>query len=165
MKAFGPAAFIGLLSGCISLPEGIKPILQGQAEPEPGNSGMCTATETTPAVIETITEDILLKPAEIAADGSIESPAIFETRTRQAITQERRAVEFETPCPPTYTTQFVANLQRALKARGHFNGPTTGVMDAETARAIKSYQSTFGLNSATLSSDAARRLGLLVVDS
>jgi peptidoglycan hydrolase-like protein with peptidoglycan-binding domain len=55
---------------------------------------------------------------------------------------------------------FAATLQRALAARGYYDGPVTGVIDAETTRAIRAYQAPLGIDSATLSLAAARRLGL-----
>ncbi|HHS88886.1 MAG TPA: peptidoglycan-binding protein [Rhodobacteraceae bacterium] len=161
----GILAIAGMLNGCVSLPEGVTTLLQtGQAGTEPADGSTCTATDTTPAVIETITEDILLKPAEIDAAGNITAPAVFETRTRQVITQERREVEFETPCPSDLTPEFIASLQRALKARGHYVGAISGVMDENTRQAVRSFQLQSGLNSAILSSETARQLGLLVTE-
>lgn len=125
-------------------------------------TGACTATDRTPAVIETRIEDVLVSPAVIGDDGTVIKPAVFRTDTRQLIVQERQDIRFETPCPPVLDQDFLASLQRALKARGHYQGPINGRMDGDTRRAIRSYQAVSGLQSDILSMDAARRLGLLV---
>ena len=90
----------GLMAGCGPAP------LTGRGEPDvvqmlqtapPGaDPGTCWGKDVTPAVIETVTEQILMQPAEILADGSIAQPAIYKTETRQAIVKERRENWFET---------------------------------------------------------------------
>ncbi|MEM8591707.1 MAG: peptidoglycan-binding protein [Pseudomonadota bacterium] len=144
-----------------------------RAEPEPlrlrmegpPNSlpGQCWGRDTTPAVYETVTEQILLQPAEISTDGTLRSPPIYKTETRQAIVRERNEIWFETPCDPDLTPDFIASVQRALAARGHYRGNATGVLDSRTRRAIRAYQAPQGLDSAILSLAAARQLGLVAV--
>jgi hypothetical protein len=135
-----------------------------QAEvPAPAPAGgVCRATDTTPAVIESISEQVLVEPATVNPDGTIASPARYRSVTRQVITRERREITFLTPCPEIMDTAFIASLQRALKARGFYSGPTTGRLDEATRRAIRSFQKLDGLDSAILSLDSARRLGLVV---
>ncbi|MEM6579200.1 MAG: peptidoglycan-binding domain-containing protein [Pseudomonadota bacterium] len=70
---------------------------------------------------------------------------------------------FEAPCAEMLTPDFVANLQRALAARGFYSGSITGDLDAPTRAAISAYQSKGGLASDTLSLNGARQLGLLPV--
>jgi len=118
--------------------------------------------DLTPALIQTVTEKVLISPAVIGPDGSVTKAAVFETRSRQKIVQERRMAAFAALCPDALTAQFVASLQRALKARGYYQGATTGILDDETAKAVRRYQAQDGLNSKILSAAAARRLGLLV---
>lgn len=125
--------------------------------------GRCYARESTPAVIETVTEQIIVQPADLNSDGSVRSPAVYRTVTRQSILRERREIEFETPCPATLTPDFVSSLQRALKARGLYRGPVSGVLDGRTGRAVRAFQRDFGPDSATLSIQAARRLGLVAL--
>ncbi|MGR3434806.1 MAG: peptidoglycan-binding domain-containing protein [Shimia sp.] len=114
----------------------------------------CFAEETSPAVIETVTE-------QVAIPGT--TPTAYRTVTRQQIVNGRTALRFETPCPPVFTPDFVASLQRALAVRGHYRGAVTGQLDAATKRAVLSYQSAEGPRSETLSMAAARRLGLVAV--
>nr|WP_243697858.1 peptidoglycan-binding domain-containing protein [Rhodovulum bhavnagarense] len=123
--------------------------------------GSCWARDITPAVLETVTEQIMLQPPQIGSDGSVRSPAIYKTETQQRIIRERRELWFETPCPADMDQEFLAALQRALKVRGLHRGPVTGRMDRATRSAIRRYQAPQGLDSATLSMAAARKLGLV----
>ena len=122
----------------------------------------CFATVQTPAVIETRIEDVMVTPAIVAADGTITSAAVFRTQTQQKIVQERQEVRIQTPCPPLMDQTFLASLQRALKARGHYQGDITAAMDSATLAAVRSFQAENGLNSEVLSLATARQLGLLV---
>lgn len=136
------------------------------AEPAVVNSaqGTCFDRATTPAVIETVTEQILVQPAQIRSDGSVETPAAFRTVTRQRILRERREVEFETPCASLVTPEFTASVQRALVARGYYSGPITGQMDARTRTAIERFQTAQGdVSTGTLTLKSARTLGLVAL--
>ncbi len=125
--------------------------------------GTCWGKHVTPAVIETVTEQIILQPAEITTDGQMVQPTLYKTETRQAIVQERRVTWFETPCAADQTPNFVASIQRALAARGLYRGPANGEMDARTRAAIRRFQAPEGLDSGILSLAAARKLGLVSV--
>ena len=122
----------------------------------------CWASFATPAVIETVTEQALVQPAETAADGTVLQPAVFRTETRQKIVSDRREAWVETPCPADLTPEFVASLQRALKARAIYSGEITGQMDAPTRAAVRALQAPQGLDTGILSLGAARQLGLAV---
>jgi peptidoglycan hydrolase-like protein with peptidoglycan-binding domain len=152
-------ALAGLAACQSTLP---APHVMRLAEPEPGivrategppgaAPDSCWGRDVTPAVIETVTEQVMLQPAEIASDGTVLAPAVFKTETRQRITRERTEIWFEAPCPERMT-------------RGFHRGAVTGEMDGTTRRAIRRYQQTEGLDSAVLSLAAARRLGLVEVD-
>ena len=155
------------LMGCVpSVDELSEPnVVQTLAPAPPGAApGTCWGKIETPAVIETVTEQILVQPAEVLVDGTVVSPAAYKTVTRQAIVQERQVTWFETPCAAALTPEFVASLQRALQARGHYRGAITGVMDARTRAAVRRYQAPEGLDSGILSLAAARRLGLVAIE-
>lgn len=132
--------------------------------PPGAKPGTCWGREISPAVIETVTEQIMVQPAEVLADGTVVSPGVFRTESQQRIVEERRETWFETPCDPVWTEEFTATLQRALKARGHYTGTITGNLDKRTRAAIRRYQSAQGLNSSILSMEAARQLGLVAVE-
>jgi hypothetical protein len=124
----------------------------------------CIATDISPALIETETIQILETPEVLDADGGVVTPAVYRSEASQRIIRERETVEFEAVCSPEESPEFVATLQRALKARGHLTEDITGRMDGNTKRAIRSYQASRGLNSDILSMDTARELGLIAYE-
>jgi hypothetical protein len=129
--------------------------------PPEGPPGNCWGSDTTPAVIDTYTKHVLLRPEKRDAAGQLVSPAIFRTEIKQEIVQDRREVWFRAPCPADMTQDFVATVQRALKARGLYLAPLTGQFDAPTRHAIRQFQAPLGLDSEQLSLAAARSLGIL----
>lgn len=138
----------------------------GHAKPEapPGAPpGSCWHRNTSPAVIQTVTDQVLVTPAVTDATGQITQPAVFRTVTRQEIVEPRRDTWIETPCPAQMTPEFIASLQRALAARGHYRGAITGHIDLPTRLAIRRYQKETGQDSSTLSLETARRLGLIAI--
>ncbi|HBD90436.1 MAG: peptidoglycan-binding protein [Rhodobacteraceae bacterium GWE1_64_9] len=134
------------------------------APPPAGGPGECWATDVTPAVIETVSEQVVVTPERRDATGRVISPASYRSDTHQRIVRDRTAVHFRTPCPAEMTLEFVATLQRALKARGYYLAPVSGVLDAPTRDAIRRFQEPLGLDSPVLSLAAARALGLVTTD-
>ncbi|MEM6589221.1 MAG: peptidoglycan-binding domain-containing protein [Pseudomonadota bacterium] len=118
--------------------------------------GTCWGRDATPAVIETVTEQVVHEE-----DGTA---PVYETQTSQAIVTPREDTWFERPCDDVMTPEFNASLQRALEARGHYRGPITGRMDGRTRAAIRAYQKPQGLDSGMISLAAARQMGLMQVD-
>ncbi|MGL6209244.1 MAG: peptidoglycan-binding domain-containing protein, partial [Paracoccaceae bacterium] len=114
-----------------------------------------------PAIIETVTEQEVVTPEQRDGAGQIVVPATFRSTTKQRMVQDRQEVWFRTPCADELTVDVVATLQRALKARGLYDQPLTGVIDAETAEAIRRFQAERGLDSPQLSLAAARELGVI----
>lgn len=173
-SSFPMAALVAVfLGGCDTTAVDPAPPLQQPENPEtslpltapPGSPpGTCWERDTTPAVIETITETVLVQPAEILADGTVVSNAVYRTETHRAIVVARRDIWFETPCADVMTVEFISTLQRALKARRLFHGPISGLMDARTHRAVRRYQAPLDLDSAILSLEAAQKLGLVAVN-
>jgi hypothetical protein len=125
--------------------------------------GACWGSDVTPMIIETVTEQQLVVPEKQDAVGNVLEPAIFRTKTVQRIVQDRSEIWFRTPCREELTVAYVATLQRALKARGLLPYPVSGVFDAPTAAAIRSFQADRGLDSPILSLAAAKELGLAVI--
>lgn len=135
--------------------------LKGNREgPPPSPNGECWAAAITPAVIETVTDQVVSSDEVRDATGKVVKPASYRTQTHQRMVQDREEVWFRAPCPADQTVQFVATLQRALKARGLYLLPVTGEMDAATAEAVRRFQAGRGLDSPVLSLAAARELGL-----
>lgn len=144
-----------------AVPDNVPAFVAAQIETD--SEGRCFGRDITPAVIETVTAQVLDQPAVLAEDGSVVSPAVFRSEIRQEITRERQVVAFETICPPAYTVEFVQTLQRALKARGFYNGEINGLLDANTGRAIQSFQREDGPDSPLLWIATARELGIVAL--
>ena len=151
------------LAACQPAPPGPDRPSLGAEAPPGAAPGTCWGKKDTPAVIETVTEQVQLSPAETDATGRVLRPATYATVTRQAILRERVTTWYETPCPDVLTPEFNSSLQRALEARGFYAGPITGEMDAATRQAVRRYQARQGPNSEVLSLNTARALGLVAV--
>ncbi|KEJ90008.1 peptidoglycan-binding domain-containing protein [Sulfitobacter donghicola] len=166
-KARTVAALLGMavLAACLqSETTSESGVIQGNGLAPPGApSGTCWGKIPTPAVIETVTEQVLVTPAKINADGTVASLPVYREESRQQIVTPRTDRWFEIPCPPAFTVEFVSTLQRALLARGLYAGQITGNMDAATRRAVLAVQSADGLPSDVLSIETARELGLVAV--
>ncbi|SDJ61295.1 peptidoglycan-binding domain-containing protein [Aliiruegeria lutimaris] len=167
-----PALLLALLAlpACSpGLPEVARPQQPGQiasrdaSGPPDAAPGTCWGRDETPARLQTITEEIIVTPAVLDADGNVTTPAVTRTESRQEIVEERQELWFETPCPNSFTPDVVASLQRALKARGRYEGEITGTLNTATRSAIRDYQKPQGLNSSVLSLTAARQLGLVAI--
>ena len=139
----------------------IELVRLAQPGPPPGPKDACWQSDVTPLIIETVSEQVMVSDARRGADGVVTAPASFRTSTHQRIVQEREEIWFRSPCPPEMTVEFIATLQRALKARGLYLLPLTGQMDAATQSAIQRYQTDRGLDSPRLSLAAARELGII----
>jgi len=132
--------------------------------PPGARPGACYGKDVTPAVIEQVSEKILVAEPEFGPEGNIITPAKYEERTTQQLVTGREEIYFETPCPPRWTPDFIASVQRALKARGIYKGAVSGDLDQATRQAIRSFQLQTGLNSGILSTENARALGLVEID-
>lgn len=131
---------------------------------EPARDGRCYAHETIPAIYEHVMGEVQVVQAEIAPDGTVLRPPIYRRAPVPRIVCPRGELRFEAPCPQQVTPEFIASVQRALGARGYFSGNVTGMLDAPTTAAIRRYQSDRGLDSAQLSLETARTLGLVAVE-
>ena len=155
-------------AGCASGPTARDGTVARAATPELATTreadGTCRAREVIPAIYEHVMGEVQVVQAEIAEDGTVIRPPIYRKAPVPRIVRPRGEMSFEAPCPEQQTPDFVASLQRALAARGHFAGNVTGVMDAPTAAALRRYQSERGLDSAQLSLETARALGLVAVE-
>lgn len=169
-----PRYIVGLVAGLLAA---CQPDAQQRPAPPPGAPrivtaaeggppgappGSCWGRDTAPAVVETVTEQVLVRPAETDAAGRRTAPPVYRSETRQEIVAPRRTLRFETPCPAEMDAAFVAALQRALAARGLYRGPIDGAMDARSRAAVRRYQAPRGLDSGLVSLETARALGLVV---
>ncbi|MFT5346538.1 MAG: hypothetical protein ACI9KS_001745 [Sulfitobacter sp.] len=138
-------------------------ILRASDGPPGAHPESCWGRDVSPAVVETVTEQVMIQPAQIADDGKVISPGVYKTETQQRITRERKEQWFETPCPEAMTAEFVSSVQRALAARDLYSGRINGQMDRSTRRAVRRFQVGEDLDSAILSMAGARKLGLIAV--
>lgn len=160
IRAFASVAILALC-GCVAEPDAAGP----PDANSPASKPACTGRAVTPALIETVTEQVLVAPARLDAEGRVLEPASYRTVTRQEITRDRDEVEFETPCPDQLTPEFIASLQRALRVRGLYQGPITGELDVATGRAVRDFQVARGdHDTAILTLASARALGLVAQD-
>jgi hypothetical protein len=126
--------------------------------------GRCWATVVTPAVYEHVMGEVQVVQAEIAPDGTVLRPPVYRKGPVPRLVRPRGELKFEAPCPHQMTHEFISSVQRALAARGYFSGNVTGEMDPPTTAAIRKYQVERGVESAQLSLETARALGLIAVD-
>ncbi|MFK5998471.1 MAG: peptidoglycan-binding domain-containing protein [Rhodobacterales bacterium] len=165
MTAFRAAIFISLMgaTGFYAVPANAQNIdLPPSARP-----GACYIRNIRPAVIETVTEQILTRPEKRRRDPEtgqevIISSATYRTRTVQKIIRPRRETWAETICPRAQNPDMIASLQRALAARGHYRGSISGIMDDRTRRALRRAQKKIGINSNRLTVDLAESYGLII---
>ncbi|MGR3491102.1 MAG: peptidoglycan-binding domain-containing protein [Shimia sp.] len=165
MRSFIPLLAVLAVSACMGA-ETTPEVTRGASPDAPPGAApdSCWERDVTPAEFETVTEQVRVAKAEWDADGNLLKPAEFRTTQRQRVLKDRTELWFETPCDDVLTADFVRSLQRALAVRGFYLGPATGNMDFLTRRAIRRFQAEDGLDSATLSLAAARKLGLIAVD-
>lgn len=172
---FGAAVFgaVVFVAACtpLALPEApsradlaMEVLRPGKDGPPAAAPGICWQSDVTPLVIETVSEQVMVQQERLTKDGRVEQPAAFRTETHQRIVQEREEVWFRSPCPEEITVDFIATLQRALKARGYYVMPLTGEMDTPTREAVHRFQIERGLDSPQLSLAAARELGIVATD-
>ncbi len=125
--------------------------------------GRCWASETTPAVYEQVMGQVQVIQEQRNDQGEVVQPPIYRNSKVPKLVTPRGEIRFEAPCPSAVTPEFIATLQRAMYARGYLQGSITGTLDAQTRSAIQRFQSERGLDSAQLSMDTARELGLIAV--
>jgi hypothetical protein len=129
----------------------------------PRKTSQCTSKMVTPAIIETVTQQIVVKPAQVDQAGNTLRPATYRTKTSQKIVRPRQTTEFAVLCASEQTPELITNLQRALAVRGVYNGPITGTYDAATSAAVRTYQAKDdGPDTPLLLRSTAQNLGLVI---
>lgn len=151
------------LTGCVSPQTGADVSRAGRYAPPGAPPDTCWSRHTSPAVIESVTRQVLIEPAQLGPEGQVLRAASFRTETQQEIVTPRRETWIEIPCPQMMTPDFIRSVQRALAARGLYHGPVHGAMDRATRLAVQRYQAPLGLDSGTLTLASARSLGLVAV--
>ncbi|MCE0504346.1 peptidoglycan-binding protein [Roseivivax sp. GX 12232] len=136
----------------------------GDDDSRPAPEGGCYATERVPAVYAQVPGQVQVVQAERDAEGNVTAPPVYRNTLVPKLVRPREEMRFPAPCPPVFTPEFIASVQRALSARGLYAGPVTSRMDARTRAAIRSFQEARGLESDKLALETARELGLVAVE-
>lgn len=151
-----------LIGGLAACGTGVaNPVVRalGPADAAPGT---CHARGITPAILETVTQQVQEAPEVRDAAGTVTQPARFRTLTSIRIVRDRGEHWFETPCALRRSdADFVRQVQRALAARGFYGGEINGLYDVPTRAAVRAFQEARGLESGTLSMASAQALGLI----
>lgn len=138
----------------------------GRDAPQDAAPGTCWDKTTTPAVIETVTETLLVQPAQVSSSGTVQSPPVYRSVARPRIVTPRRETWFEMPCPADLTPDFLASVRRALSARGYEVGAPGAVLDPQTEAGLARYQTDQAIAAprpGALTVETARQLGLWAV--
>lgn len=149
--------FAVTLAACVETP---LPDAIGRAAPEGAPPDTCWGTIIEPARIETVTQQVMVRPPIKDTNGLILSPGVFASETRQNIISPRQETFFQAPCPQDMTKDYIASLQRALQVRNLYDGPISGIWNSDTREAVRAYQAPLGVDSGALSLEAARKLGI-----
>ena len=87
-KRRGVVIALTLLSACqpgvgseavTRLLEPAPQILRAADGPPGAAPDSCWGRDVTPALIETVTEQVMIQPPQVTADGTVTSPAVFKT--------------------------------------------------------------------------------------
>jgi len=128
---------------------------------------------SSPADVSRAGGPVNAQPGLCYALGSLISPTLDLTPdspdappplVRASDLADGREFWFETPCAlRAGSTDFIEQIQRALAVREYYSGEITGIYDVATRAAVAAFQAEQGLDSATLSTDSAKALGLVAL--
>ena len=102
----------------------------------------------------------VLKMVTPPQEQRIPIPAEYQTVEKQVLVKEGTAAWKSILCETNTTPGIVADIQRALLAKGFNPGKIDGVIGRETADAIKAFQQANGLSTGGLTMETLERLGV-----
>ena len=141
----GAASLAIVLAGCMEAPVPEAVEVTRQAEPGSAAEGAAKA-----AVSHAVTEGL---------EASAPAPEGAPAGTCWA--QGSEGIVFETPCGYEMTSGFISSVQRALEARGGYDGAITGKLDGETRAALEAWQGARGTATPVLMMRTALQFGLV----
>ena len=144
-------------------PTNAPEVLIDLGELETDGNGRCFARDAAPTEVRIVEETVIVVPEKRDNLGRITQPAVVRSQDGPQTFRIGDGKRFETLCPQEYTAQFVASLQRAMKARGAYDGPITSAYDAATSQAVRAFQLSSGIDSPLLRRRTALELGLTAV--
>ncbi|WP_316014489.1 peptidoglycan-binding domain-containing protein [Roseobacter sp. HKCCA0434] len=141
-----------------------------------------TETVTIPAVTRQVPRRVIAEPSRTV---EVVVPAVTRNVEREVVATAERVIRREVPatfrtveepvevvpaqevwadvvCDTAYNRTFVSAVQRALSARGFYNGPIDGLRGPGTEAAIQRYQLELGYDTSALTMDAVRALDLTI---
>ena len=107
-----------------------------------------------PAQYKTVTRRVVDTPAMVR---TVPVPAVYRDETTETEVEPARTERVEVICEANAVPDFIRSLQRALEARGFYDGPIDGISGPKTREAVKAYQKGA---SEILTIESARKLGL-----
>ena len=146
---------------------GLTGITPGFSYAQSSITEACFTPYTAPAVIETVTEQVLVQKeirgiAPQTGKSVVTSPAIYSTKTIQKIISDRREAQIEIVCAKDQNIDFIQSLQRALSVRGFYHSEINGLMDDHTMRAVRKVQKSYGVNISDVTIELAENYGLII---
>ena len=113
-------------------------------------------TVPVPAQYKTVTRRVVDTPAMVR---TVPVPAVYRDETVENEIEPARTERVEVICEANAIPDFIRSLQRALEARGFYDGPIDGIVGPKTREAVKAYQKG---SSEILTIESARKLGLAI---
>ena len=108
------------------------------SQPKPDT--FCEQSFIKPTIYTTKLEKQCIKDHTFDFNGTLLSPAAYQTEAVDQISEKKQTVSFRAICENDLTAEFILGLEQGLSARGFFDDRLTGSMDTETRRAIKAFQ-------------------------
>mgnify|MGYP001798540307 FL=1 len=159
--------FAACLTACASEPVADAPLdlLAQRGTPDDAPEGSCWHNAGTPALIETTERKILVRQASISADGKTRFPAEYRVEVEERTIRPQADDWVQIVCPKLLTQDFISAIQRALKARGYYDGPATGRLDSATRQSVRRFQLTQGRDLEKVTQTLTETLGLTATRS
>ena len=110
-----------------------------------------------PAVYKNITVTKLVQPAEVKR---VTIPEKYSSITKRQMVSPSKVVWKKVVCQSHMGLSTVEGVQRALKAKGLYNGPIDGIYGRLTKEAVKAYQKQNGLAVGGLTHETMKSLGV-----
>ena len=110
-----------------------------------------------PAVYKNITVTKLVQPAEVKR---VTIPEKYSNITKRQMVSPSKVVWKKVVCQSSMGSSTIQGVQRALKAKGLYNGPIDGIFGALTKQAVRSYQKQNGLAIGGLTHEVMKSLGV-----
>ena len=113
--------------------------------------------QTVPAVYEKRRVKEIVSPAHTE---TVDIPAVYHDETKSRVTSEPRAVWREVLCQKNASPAVIADIQRALAAKGYDPGAIDGHLGSKTVSAMQKFEADSSLPQGQISVEAVKALGV-----